>query len=276
MTSAARKAALRVVRAKGLVWLGIEQTHWQQGVASLAGRRFTIELGARWAAHRGDDSNDNDNNNDDPDTKAAAAAAAASLWQEPWGYRRTELVVIGQDMDHDDMRAALEACLLSDEEMALYADKFRDAEPGSSSSAARRDEGHAKARAAAHAAARSRSRRAPPSVGHAALLSLVNLGDADELVRLLKTDAARDAIDAQGANGLTALHVACLNGRADIAKVLVNAGASLDIVSDPVGPGKTGKTALEVARDLGHADVAQVIVLARDVAGLMQMGLPTL
>merc|ERR1712039_1165713 len=43
--------------------------------------------------------------------------------QEPHGDRRTELVVIGQDMQHADITAALEACLLTDIEMSKYIDK---------------------------------------------------------------------------------------------------------------------------------------------------------
>ncbi len=43
----------------------------------------------------------------------------ANLWQQPWGDRRQELVVIGQDLDHAALTARLNACLLSDQEMAL-------------------------------------------------------------------------------------------------------------------------------------------------------------
>jgi|EP01047_Picozoa_sp_COSAG01_P057848 tetratricopeptide (TPR) repeat protein len=43
--------------------------------------------------------------------------------------QRNELVVIGQDMDHADITAALEACLMNDEEMGRYAEIFRDAKP---------------------------------------------------------------------------------------------------------------------------------------------------
>ena len=37
-------AQARIVRAKGLVWLSTQQSHWQQGMASLAGRRFQIKI----------------------------------------------------------------------------------------------------------------------------------------------------------------------------------------------------------------------------------------
>eukprot|EP00947_MAST-08B_sp_MAST-8B-sp1_P001659 g1659.t1 len=230
MARAARRAALRVVRAKGLVWLGIPESHWQQGTASLAGRRFTIALGATWGSSRSDDGSDGD----------------PSLWQEPWGYRRTELVVIGQDMDHDDMRAALEACLLSDEEMVLYAEKCARGGSGGG--------GGTEPACAAHAD----ETKTAPTAPHA-LLYAADHGDVDAVERLLKTDIGLASIDNQDSDGLTALHLACLDGRADIAAALVNAGASLDIVSNAVGPGKPGKTALDIARDMGHAKVANTI-----------------
>ena len=50
-------------------------------------------------------------------------------WEGPWGDRRTKLVVIGQDMDHDAMKAALEHCVMSDKEMVAYTTIFREALP---------------------------------------------------------------------------------------------------------------------------------------------------
>ncbi|KAJ8607189.1 hypothetical protein CTAYLR_007352 [Chrysophaeum taylorii] len=103
-------AAARVLRAKGLVWLATQQSHWQQATASLAGRHFTIAFGAPWSA-------------------AIDSRGTEALWQEPWGDRRTELVVIGQDMEHAALTAALEACVATDDEMAAYASTFLEAQP---------------------------------------------------------------------------------------------------------------------------------------------------
>ena len=50
-------------------------------------------------------------------------------WEGEWGDRRTELVVIGQDMDHDAMTAALERCLMTNQEMEVYEKIFRIAQP---------------------------------------------------------------------------------------------------------------------------------------------------
>ncbi len=91
-------AQARIVRAKGLVWLSTQQSHWQQGMASLAGRRFQVAFGNPWAAVVRK-----------PGQELTEALSA--IWEEPYGDRRTELVVIGQEMDHDSVHKALEACV---------------------------------------------------------------------------------------------------------------------------------------------------------------------
>ena len=51
-----------------------------------------------------------------------------ATWDETWGDRGTRLVVIGTEMNHDEIRAYLETCLLTDEEMnvdwAAFEDRF--------------------------------------------------------------------------------------------------------------------------------------------------------
>jgi G3E family GTPase len=44
VSKASHRAAQCVIRCKGLVWLANQQSHWQQGTASLAGRRFIFFL----------------------------------------------------------------------------------------------------------------------------------------------------------------------------------------------------------------------------------------
>ena len=119
VTEDGRRAALRVVRSKGLVWLANQQSHFQQGMASLAGRSFTIAFGAPWEAAV----------DGSRESSSEDASAARPNWQEPWGDRRTELVVIGQDMDHGAMMAALEACVLTDDELTEYTNTFLAAQP---------------------------------------------------------------------------------------------------------------------------------------------------
>jgi G3E family GTPase/thiol-disulfide isomerase/thioredoxin len=104
-------ALRRAIRAKGIVWLASRQGQVQQGFASLAGHRFTIDAGAPWWAAI-------------PRSKwpdgVEKMVESKDLWHEPWGDRRNELVVIGQDMDHSAVTTALEACLLDDNEMRNF------------------------------------------------------------------------------------------------------------------------------------------------------------
>ena len=96
------KPAQKVIRAKGLIWLATRRSHWQQGMASLAGNSFNVQFGGLWEA-------------------ALVSGVAPASEEAKWGDRRTELVVIGQDMDHTAVKAALEACIVNDEEMEIYA-----------------------------------------------------------------------------------------------------------------------------------------------------------
>ena len=121
VTEDARKAALQVVRAKGLVWLANRRSHWQQGIASLAGRDFTIDFGTPWKA-----AVDLAGHQEAPEEKKIGQILEED---QLWGDRRTELVVIGQDMDHAAMMEALQACVVTDEEMAFYTSTYRNDVP---------------------------------------------------------------------------------------------------------------------------------------------------
>ncbi len=54
-----------------------------------------------------------------------------SRWDAEWGDRQNELVIIGQDLDHERIDAELRSCLLTDREVALYKQgyQFRDEFP---------------------------------------------------------------------------------------------------------------------------------------------------
>jgi G3E family GTPase len=95
-----------VVRSKGVVWLATR--HDQAGEWSHAGRVFSLHPAGAWAA-----SADLDDWPDDPEF----AQEVAEVWQEPWGDRRIELVLIGQHLDEPRLREVLERCLLTDEEL---------------------------------------------------------------------------------------------------------------------------------------------------------------
>jgi len=107
LTPEGSKAAQHVIRSKGLVWVANTEGHSLQASASLAGNKFAMNFDAPWFAGI-----------DKRAWRPGVAEIMAQLWQEPWGDRRTELVVIGQDMEHDQMTKALEACVLTDVEMA--------------------------------------------------------------------------------------------------------------------------------------------------------------
>jgi G3E family GTPase len=95
-----------VVRSKGLFWLATRMD--LNGVWSQAGGVCRVEPGAYWAAALPREAWLDDDRE-----------LIESLWQEPWGDRRQELVLIGQEMDEAQLRAALDSCLLTDAELAL-------------------------------------------------------------------------------------------------------------------------------------------------------------
>ncbi|WP_369052937.1 zinc metallochaperone GTPase ZigA [Burkholderia gladioli] len=96
-----------VVRSKGFFWLASHPTlagSWSQAGAVArhgpAGYWWAAAPEERWPQ--------------DPE----AVAAIRAKWDERVGDARQELVLIGMDMDEASMRARLDACLLSDEEMS--------------------------------------------------------------------------------------------------------------------------------------------------------------
>ncbi len=103
-----------VLRAKGFFWLASK--HNIIGVYSQAGNCVNTEPQRYWYA-----AVDKDQWPQDP----ASLQALENLWQEPYGDRMQELVFIGIDMDRPAIEAALNACLLTDEEFALGPDAWK-------------------------------------------------------------------------------------------------------------------------------------------------------
>jgi len=95
-----------VIRAKGLFWLAtrMEQAGFLQQAGVL---RNTSCLGYWWATQ----------DRRDWPTDDEVIEEIHSNWQEPFGDRRQELVIIGRDLDEAAMTAAMDACLLTDDEM---------------------------------------------------------------------------------------------------------------------------------------------------------------
>jgi G3E family GTPase len=95
-----------VLRAKGFLWLA--SAHDELILFSIAGRNMAMEPQASWmAAMEAVDL-------DDPET----LEYYQSVWQQPYGDRRQEIVFIGQGMDREALELLLNDALLTDEELA--------------------------------------------------------------------------------------------------------------------------------------------------------------
>ncbi len=101
----------KLIRSKGYFWLASRPTfagQWSQA-GSIAHYGFA---GVFWRAIP------KENWPTDPDY----LASIEKLWVEPFGDMRQELVFIGQDLDQNGMMKALDACLLSQDEVLLGKD----------------------------------------------------------------------------------------------------------------------------------------------------------
>ena len=97
-----------ILRSRGYFWLATRNT--TAGYWSQAGQVLSAQPGGEWWAEAPKE----EWPNDEPEMLKQIEA----VWQEPFGDRRQELVVIGQDMDIESTRQTLNACLLTDEEFA--------------------------------------------------------------------------------------------------------------------------------------------------------------
>lgn len=97
-----------VLRSKGMFWLATRMELC--GIWSQAGGACRVETGGRWWAVLPEDAAPED---------PVEEELLANLWHPEWGDRRQEIVLIGQDMNEAALRMRLDACLLTDAEMAL-------------------------------------------------------------------------------------------------------------------------------------------------------------
>ena len=97
-----------VLRSKGFFWLATR--HNIAGIWSQAGQVITTEGGGTWWAATP--------RSEYPDAPELLAEIEMNM-QGEFGDRRQELVIIGVDLDREHLSAALDACLLTDAEMAL-------------------------------------------------------------------------------------------------------------------------------------------------------------
>jgi G3E family GTPase len=100
-----------VIRSKGFVWLATR--HAWAGIWSSAGVVSSLQPGGSWLATAPPDDWPADL---DP-------ADVEAIWQEPWGDRRQELVVIGAKLA-PDLLERLDRCCLSDAEIHLGPDAW--------------------------------------------------------------------------------------------------------------------------------------------------------
>mmetsp|Transcript_26628 Transcript_26628/g.86211 ORF Transcript_26628/g.86211 Transcript_26628/m.86211 type:complete len:419 (+) Transcript_26628:703-1959(+) len=95
-----------VLRAKGIAYVATPRGRDHQCILSLAGRTASLLPGPLWWATL-----------DKAEWPPGLAEAIAPLWRgDDHGDRQNELVVIGQHMDHNKVRADLDACLLTPQE----------------------------------------------------------------------------------------------------------------------------------------------------------------
>ncbi|MBL9076318.1 MAG: GTP-binding protein [Planctomycetes bacterium] len=93
-----------VLRSKGFLWLATRHDvvgEWHQAGGSCR----TSPAGTWWATA------------DRAEWPDEVRREIEASWQEPWGDRRQEIVVIGRDVDRAALTARLDACLLTDREM---------------------------------------------------------------------------------------------------------------------------------------------------------------
>ncbi|MBC3299643.1 GTP-binding protein [Pseudomonas sp. SWRI18] len=104
----------KLLRSKGFFWLASK--HQDAGSWSQAGGLMRHGFAGRWWRFVPKSQWPQDEE---------SVAAIMGNWQLSTGDCRQELVFIGQNIDFTQMRAELDACLLSDEEMALGVEGWR-------------------------------------------------------------------------------------------------------------------------------------------------------
>lgn len=92
-----------ILRMKGFAWFANHME--QQGVIAFAGHTCRLTAGSPWWATLDRDAWPN-----------GLSDAIAPLWHEPYGDRQNELVIIGKNMNVDNIRGRLLSCLLNDSE----------------------------------------------------------------------------------------------------------------------------------------------------------------
>lgn len=95
-----------VIRSKGFFWLATRMD-WAGSLSQAGAACRTEAAGFWWTAV------EKKNWPDDQDH----CEEIIRMWQKPWGDRRQEIAIIGQNLDQAELTRRLDACLLSDMEM---------------------------------------------------------------------------------------------------------------------------------------------------------------
>lgn len=104
-----------VIRSKGFLWLAT-RPDWA-GVWSSAGVVSSLEPGGLWLA----------SSNDSEWPEGLDLSDLEAIWEEPWGDRRQELVIIGANLA-PDVLTILDRCCLSDGEIAMGPEAWTEME----------------------------------------------------------------------------------------------------------------------------------------------------
>lgn len=107
-----------VVRSKGHFWLA-----GREGMAimlNVAGQSVRIAPAGNWVASLPPE---------EREQQLEAVPGLEEIWDEKWGDRGTQLVLIGTEMDHDALRSRLDECLLTEIEMDAEWSAFEDRFP---------------------------------------------------------------------------------------------------------------------------------------------------
>ncbi len=107
-----------VVRAKGFFWLASRND--VTGLLSQAGPSITIQGAGEWIATYSKEEQEMILN-DEPEL--------LEKWDSQYGDRMTEIVMIGMDMNRDEIEASLNRCILTDDEMQQEWSQFTDPLP---------------------------------------------------------------------------------------------------------------------------------------------------
>jgi len=107
-----------VVRSKGHFWLaGREEMALMLNVA---GQSIRVAPAGNWIATLPPE---------ERDEQLEAYPELEEMWDDQWGDRGSQLVLIGTEIDHESIRENLELCLLTDEEMDAEWETFNDRFP---------------------------------------------------------------------------------------------------------------------------------------------------